>query len=81
MRESYKKIVNTDLSDCAKKIQNPALLIYGSEDTTTPSEEEGKIFNSLISGSRLEVMRGGHFCFSQYPDEFNALAGEFLTER
>ncbi len=81
MRESYKKIVNEDLSECAKKIKNSTLLIYGGDDKTTPADEEGKIFNSLIPCSRLEIMRGGHFCFSQYPDEFNALLGEFLNRR
>lgn len=65
MKESYKKIVNEDLRGCAAKIKNPTLLIYGNGDTTTPAEEEGKIFNSLIAGSRLEVIDGTHFCFSE----------------
>ena len=36
MRESYKKIVNEDLRECAAKIKNPALLVYGKSDTVTP---------------------------------------------
>lgn len=78
MRESYKKIVNEDLKSCAEKIQNQTLLIYGDKDTTTPWNEEGKTFNSLINGSRLEIIEGGHFCFSESAEAFNKLIYEFL---
>lgn len=81
MKESYKKIVNEDLSACAKCVRCPTLLIYGRDDKTTPYFEEGKIFNSLIEESRLEVIDGGHFCFSDNADIFNELAYNFLTER
>ena len=79
MRESFKKIVNEDLKDYATAVQNQTLLIYGKDDTTTPAEEEGRIFNSLIPNSRLEVVEGGHFCFSEHPDNFNKLLQNFLT--
>lgn len=78
MRESYKLIVNEDLSGCAAKITNPCLLIYGKSDNVTPPYEEGETFNRLIAGSRLEAIDGGHFCFSENPQAFNALALEFL---
>lgn len=80
MRESYKKIVNEDLKACAEKIQNRTLLIYGREDTVTPYAEEGETFNRLIKGSRLEIMDGGHFCFSENYDKFNKSVYQFLTE-
>lgn len=78
MKESYKLIVNEDLRECARKISLPALLIYGRADSVTPADEEGKIFNSEISGSRLEIIDGGHFCFSENSEKFNALMLEFL---
>lgn len=78
MRDSYKKIVNEDLKDCAAAVKNQTLLIYGRDDTTTPAEEEGRIFNSLIPDSRLEIVGGGHFCFSENPDRFNELLYDFL---
>ena len=80
MKESYKKIVNEDLRDCAKNIKNKTLLIYGREDSVTPPAEEGKIFESLIVGSRLQLLNGGHFCFSEHPDEFNKIIYNFLDE-
>ena len=80
MKESYKLIVNEDLRDCAKNIKNKTLLLYGKDDTVTPAHEEGEIFNNLIVGSRLMHLDGGHFCFSEHPDEFNEAIYNFLTE-
>lgn len=71
MKESYKKIVNEDLRACAEKIDNETLLIYGKSDAVTPAAEEGQIFCNLIKHSRLELMEGGHFCFSENPEVFN----------
>ena len=80
MKESYKKIVNEDLQDYARNITNRTLLLYGLDDTVTPYTEEGRTFNSLISGSRLQLMEGGHFCFCEHSDKFNELVYSFLTE-
>lgn len=79
MRESYKLIVNEDLRGCAAKINVPALLVYGDSDNVTPAGEEGKIFNSAIAGSRLEIIGGGHFCFSENSEKFNALMLDFFN--
>lgn len=79
MRESYKKIVNEDLKDCAREIRCKTLLLYGGGDTVTPAEEEGKTFNGLIAGSRLEICEGGHFCFSENPAQFNDAVCKFLN--
>ena len=81
MKESYKKIVNRDLRAEAAEIASPVLLVYGREDAVTPYAEEGVIFNSTISGSRLVDMPGGHFCFSEHPEKFNPLMLAFLREK
>ena len=78
MKESYKLIVNEDLRDCAGTVTRPTLLIYGNRDTATPPNEEGAVFNDAIKGSRLEVIDGTHFCFSENPQTFNRLALDFL---
>lgn len=79
-RESYKKIVNEDLRDCAAKIHSPTLLLYGAEDGVTPYDEEGKIFAGLIAGARLVKCEGGHFGFCEYYGEYNDRIKAFLTE-
>lgn len=81
MKESYKKIVNEDLRGCARCIKNKTLLIYGADDKVTPPDEEGAIFHSLIEGSGLEIIQGGHFCFSENHAEFNRLMLSFLSGR
>lgn len=81
MKESFKKIVNEDLKDCAKNITAPTYLLYGKTDTVTPPDEEGEIFHGLIKDSVFEVMEGGHFCFSDYPEEFNKKILKFLSEK
>lgn len=78
MKESYKLIVNEDLRACAEKIKNKTLLVYGRDDGVTPAEEEGKIFASSIADSRLEIIEGGHFCFSENPQVFNHKVLQFL---
>lgn len=81
MRESYKKIVNEDLRACAASVKCRTYLLYGKDDGVTPPSEEGEIFHKLIAGSRFEVMEGGHFCFSEHPDEFNSKIYNFLLEK
>ncbi|MCH5148012.1 MAG: alpha/beta hydrolase [Clostridiales bacterium] len=78
MKESYRLIVNEDLKDCAKKIKNPTLLLYGEGDTVTPPSEEGEIFHGLIAGSQFEILSGGHFGFCEYPHLYNQKISEFL---
>ena len=80
MKESYKKIVNEDLQKEIKTVKAPTLLIYGRDDRVTPPGEEGATFNGLIKNSRLEIMDGGHFCFSEQSDIFNKLIYDFLLE-
>lgn len=79
MRESYKKIVNEDLKKNAESVSVPTLLLYGSGDSVTPASEEGEIFSSLIYGSELRIVEGGHFCFSEYPEVFNGHLDRFLN--
>lgn len=80
MRESYKKIVNEDLRAFAAAVRNRTLLIYGRDDAVTPPAEEGEIFRSLIGGSSLKIIDGGHFCFSENSEIFNEAVYGFLTE-
>lgn len=78
MKESFKKIVNEDLSGCAAKIEAETLLIYGREDIETPPGEEGETFARLIKRSKLILSDGGHFCFCEHPESFNNTIYEFL---
>lgn len=46
MREILVKTVNEDLSECAKKIKCPTLLIWGENDTEAPIEDARELEKS-----------------------------------
>ena len=78
MRESYKKIVNEDLTPCLREIQVPVLYVFGDKDTATPPYM-AEILHENTAASGLVYMKGcSHFCFCERPNEFNAVAREFL---
>jgi pimeloyl-ACP methyl ester carboxylesterase len=57
MRPVLVKAVNEDLSDSARRIRVPVLLVHGDQDTESPPEIAER-FHALIPGSRLHVLRG-----------------------
>ena len=78
MRESYKKIVNEDLREDAKKISRPVLFINGEKDGETPPSS-AEIYAACVRGSRTLVLKGcGHFAHLDDPLAFNLAAEEFL---
>ena len=79
MKESYKKIVNEDLREDAKKVKNPVLLIQGNADKTT-TEKEAKIYLESFPNAKLIKTDGGHFAFIDNPTRFNLIVEEFLYE-
>ncbi|WP_262692354.1 alpha/beta fold hydrolase [Kordiimonas aestuarii] len=57
LRPTFVRVVNEDLSQPAKIVRCPALLIYGSDDTEAPPEI-GRRFESLIPIARFVEVRG-----------------------
>ena len=79
MKESYKKIVNEDLRNCAREIKNRVLLVEGESDGVTPMRE-AEAYLQCFENGRLEKMAGGHFAFAENPVLFNLITEEFLYE-
>lgn len=78
MRESYKKIVNEDLREDAKRISRPVLFVNGEHDTAAPVSS-AEIFLSCVKNGRLQVLSGcGHFAHLDDPLAFNLAAEEFF---
>lgn len=80
MKESYKKIVNEDLRECAREIENEVLFVEGEGDTVTPISEVNAYLVCLKHG-KMVTMAGGHFAFAEYPTSFNLIAEEFFYGR
>lgn len=73
MRETFKNVVNLDLSDRLDKIQNETLLIWGSEDKATPMYM-AKIMEKKIPNSGLAVIEGaGHYSYLENFPKFCAI--------
>ena len=78
MRESYKKIVNEDLREDAKKIACPVLFLHGDSDREVPLSSI-QVYLSHIPGAQLSVLAGcGHFAFLDDPLSFNLATEEFF---
>lgn len=78
MRESYKKIVNEDLREDARRITRPILFLNGENDRETPVAS-ARIYCEHVRGSRLTVLPGcGHFAHLDNPLAFNLAVEEFL---
>src|SRR3972149_2244169 len=68
MQKTFLKIISEDLSENAKKINTPTLLIWGENDTETPLSD-GKLLSRLISHSKLEIINeAGHFVHQEKPE-------------
>ena len=64
LRNILVKTVNEDVSEQAKEISVPTLLLWGEQDQETPLAI-GKRFHELICNSKLVVLPGqGHFPFT-----------------
>ena len=79
MRESYKKIVNEDLRECAKSVPCAVLIAQGEQDTVTPFREAEAYLHSFPN-AKLKTLRGGHFAFAENPVAFNLITEEFFYE-
>lgn len=73
------KTLSTDVQADAKAITIPSLLVYGSDDTSTPMRY-GKKFADAIAGSRLEVIPGAkHWPHQSEPAQVARLIKAFLV--
>jgi pimeloyl-ACP methyl ester carboxylesterase len=79
MKEVMKNVLDEDLTDYLDKIKNPALLVWGREDKTTPLVD-GEIMNEKIKNSELKVVDdANHSLPYQKPEEFARIVNSTLT--
>jgi pimeloyl-ACP methyl ester carboxylesterase len=73
------KLTKALLSDL-KNIHAPTLIVWGEHDRIIPLAH-AHITAAKIPGSRLEIFgRCGHVPMFEYPEKFNQLVLDFLTE-
>ena len=80
MRETFKNIINEDLTKHFKEIKTETLLIWGENDQDTPLKDAIKI-NKLIKDSALITLKNAsHYCYLQYPILVNKIIYEFIKK-
>ena len=80
MRETFKNIINEDLTKHFKKTKTETLLIWGENDQDTPLKDGIKI-NKLIKDSALITLKNAaHYCYLQYPILVNKIIYEFIKK-
>ncbi len=78
MKGTFQNIINQDLRDDAGKVQTPALLIYGSDDTVTPAKF-GQQFADRMPNAKLVVVDGAeHYVHNDQPGQVHKLVRDFL---
>ncbi|MDD4409850.1 MAG: alpha/beta hydrolase [Candidatus Pacebacteria bacterium] len=80
MREIFKKIIVDDMSELAKKIKHPCLIIWGREDMATPLEDAMDL-NGFIENSYLKIINGArHSPYRTHPKEVAGSIINFLNK-
>lgn len=79
LRPTFVKVVNEDLTPLLPRILAPTLLIWGSEDDSTPVADARKM-ERLIPDAGLVIFDGaGHYSYLDQPQRFARVGGYFLS--
>ena len=77
MREILVKTVNQDLSESAKKIKAPTLLIWGENDEAVPLSD-AQALEQLLQDGALIVLPGSHYAYLENLGRVLAILKEFM---
>ena len=77
MRKILVNTVNLDLSEFAKKIEVPTLLIWGEDDQAAPVKE-AKMLEALLKDGALIVLPGTHYAYLENLQRVLAILKKFL---
>ena len=77
MRQILVNTVNEDLSEYAKKIVEPTLLIWGDNDTEEPVEEARKLEKIMIDAG-LVILPGSHYAYLENLHQVINIINTFL---
>lgn len=78
MRETLVNVINEDLSNYAKKIQCPTLLIWGTLDQEAPIEEARELEALLVDGGLVELEGRSHYAYLEALPQVVQILKRFL---
>ena len=79
LEATFRKIVADDILQDAPQVNLSTLLIYGSNDQSTPVEYGKKLEAALPKAYLKVVPNAGHFVHLDAPDQVESYVREFLT--
>ena len=79
MRDILVKVVGEDLSEYAKKIKVPVILIWGEYDEAVPLEE-GRMLEKLLSDGAMIVLPGTHYAYLENLYQVGAIINKFMED-
>ena len=68
MRKTFKNIINEDLTNYLKEINNETLILWGEYDTSTPLKDAYKIRKHIKDSSLIVFRKASHFSYLNYPE-------------
>ncbi|MGH7643032.1 MAG: alpha/beta fold hydrolase [Candidatus Dormibacteria bacterium] len=82
LRPVLVRAVHEDLTEVARRLEMPTLIIWGGRDPELPLDPYGKRLRQLIGSSELvEFPRSGHFPFLDEPQRFAAVFDSFVDAK
>ncbi len=78
MRQVLVKTVNTDLSDCAKKIECPTLLIWGDNDLEEPVENARDLEKIIKDAALIVFPNSSHYAYLENIDQVVKIIKNFV---
>lgn len=78
MKETFKNIVNEDLTKYFKFIDSEALIIWGENDQDTPIKDAYKIKKLIKNSALITLSKATHYSYLQYPYLVNKIIYEFI---
>lgn len=81
MKETFKNIVNEDLTNYYKNIKQSTLLIWGELDNSTPLKDAKKISKEIKDSALIVLKEASHYSYLQYPKLTLNIINEFIKEK
>ena len=80
MRETFKLVINRDLSPLLPQIAAPTLLVWGTADTETPLWMGEKMEKEIPDAALIPFENRSHFAFAEEPLRFQLIVKAFFEE-
>lgn len=78
MRDILVKTVNQDLSDNAKNIDSPTLMIWGTNDTAAPIDLARRLEKLISDAALIEIPGASHYAYLEHIDYVSIIVNNFL---